>query len=95
MVKTFQNLVHFNVKNSPNAPLWNNYRFTLNGKPFTNDEREAKGISTLDDLGNIKDRKLRTFAQLKALYGIEDEILEIHANKVTTNQISRRSSKYS
>lgn len=73
-------------------PIWNNYRLTLNGKPFTNDKREAKGISTLDGLGNLKDRKLRTFAQLKALYGIEDEI---HANKVTTKQIPGRSSKYS
>ena len=72
IVKTFQNLIDFKVTNSPSVPLWNNYKFVLNGRPLRNDVWESKGIRTLDDMKNPQDGKLRTFTQLKAVYGIEN-----------------------
>lgn len=45
----------------------------LNGRPHRNDDWDSKGFRTVDGMRNTHDRKLRTFAQLQATYGIEDE----------------------
>lgn len=45
----------------------------VNGRPIRNDDWESKGIITLDDLRNPRDRKLRTFAQFTAAYSIENK----------------------
>lgn len=73
IAKILQNLINLKVSNSPNVPLWNNYRFTLDNKPLRNEAWETKGIRTLKDMINPHDRKLQTFAQLKAAYGVENK----------------------
>ena len=73
IAKTFQNMIHFKGCDSPKIPLWNNYRFTLNGRPLRNEVWDSKGIRFLEDIINQHDRKLKTFEQLKITYGIEGE----------------------
>lgn len=68
----------FKVNNSPNAPLWNNYKLTLNGKPLKNELWESKGIRTIGDLINTRDRKLKYFAKLSDSYRIDDKDDLIH-----------------
>lgn len=73
IAKTFQNLIHFKGSDSPKIPLWNNCRFTLNGRPLRNEVWDSKGIRILEDIINQHDRKLKTFEQLKIAYGIKGE----------------------
>lgn len=53
--------------------MWNNYKFTLNGKPLKNELWESKGIRTIGDLINTRDRKFKYFAKLSDSYRIDDK----------------------
>lgn len=74
MVKKIQDMINFKVNNSPNAPLWNNYKLILNGKPLKNDLWESKAIRIIGDWIKSRDRKLKSFAKLSDSHRIDDSV---------------------